>query len=144
MRLLCPWDFPGKNTGVGCHFQQIFPTQGSNLCLLCWQVDSLPLSHLGSPRRETIMNRPILPCWKQFSRSLVTCLQPHDWSPLLPYVLLYGQRGREAGPSRGREDWRRYRDKRSRMIKDFWISIYGFSLARSLAYFLGWNASLFP
>ena len=20
VRLLCPWDFPGKNTGVGCHF----------------------------------------------------------------------------------------------------------------------------
>ena len=20
IRLLCPWDFPGKNTGVGCHF----------------------------------------------------------------------------------------------------------------------------
>ena len=34
-RLLCPWDFPGKNTGVGCHFllQGIFPTQGSNPCL---------------------------------------------------------------------------------------------------------------
>ena len=50
-RLLCPWDFPGKNTGVGCHFllQGIFPTQGSNLCLLRWQEDSLPLSHLGSP-----------------------------------------------------------------------------------------------
>ena len=51
--LLCPWDSPGKNTRVGCHFlfQGIFPTQGSNLCLLCllyWQVDSLPLSHLGS------------------------------------------------------------------------------------------------
>ena len=31
-RLLCPWDFSGKNTGVGCHFllQGIFPTQGSN------------------------------------------------------------------------------------------------------------------
>ena len=31
-RLLCPWDFPGNNTGVGCHFllQGIFPTQGSN------------------------------------------------------------------------------------------------------------------
>ena len=27
-RLLCPWDSPGKNTGVGCHFllQGIFPT----------------------------------------------------------------------------------------------------------------------
>ena len=31
-RLLSPWDIPGKNTGVGCHFllQRIFPTQGSN------------------------------------------------------------------------------------------------------------------
>ena len=34
-RLLCPWDFPGKNTGVGYHFlsQGIFLTQGSNLRL---------------------------------------------------------------------------------------------------------------
>ena len=49
---LCPWDFPGKNTGVGCHFllQGIFPTsQGLNPRLLHWQVDSLPLSHQGSP-----------------------------------------------------------------------------------------------
>ena len=39
---------------VACHFllQGIFPTQGSNLNLLHllhWQVDSLPLHHLGSP-----------------------------------------------------------------------------------------------
>ena len=42
--------FLGKNTGVGCHFplQGIFPTQGSNPCLLYWQADSLPLSHQGS------------------------------------------------------------------------------------------------
>ena len=35
-RLLCPWNSPGKNTGVGCHFflQGIFPTQVSNLCLI--------------------------------------------------------------------------------------------------------------
>ena len=35
-RLLCPWDSPGRNTGVGCRFllQGIFPTQGSNPCLL--------------------------------------------------------------------------------------------------------------
>ena len=54
-RLLCSWDFPGKNTGVGGHFllQGIFLTQGSNprlLCLLHWQVDSLPLSHVESPK----------------------------------------------------------------------------------------------
>ena len=53
-RLLCPWDFPGKNNGVGCHalLQGIFPIQGLNLhlqCLLLWQAVSLPLCHLGRP-----------------------------------------------------------------------------------------------
>ena len=35
-RLLCPWDSPGQNTGVGCHslLQGIFLTQGSNPGLL--------------------------------------------------------------------------------------------------------------
>ena len=35
-RLLCPWDFPGKNTGVNCQAfpQGIFPAQGSNPCLM--------------------------------------------------------------------------------------------------------------
>ena len=40
-RLLRPWDFPGKNTRVGCHFllQEVFLTQGSNLNLLhCRQI----------------------------------------------------------------------------------------------------------
>ena len=48
-RLLCPWESPGKNTGVGCHvlLQGIFPIQGSDLApphLLLWQM----LGHLGS------------------------------------------------------------------------------------------------
>ena len=49
-RLLCPWDFLGKITGVGCHFllQGSFSTQGSNPYLLHWQADSLPVSHLGA------------------------------------------------------------------------------------------------
>ena len=49
-RLLCPWNFPGKNTSVGCHafLQEIFSTWGSNLHLLrllhyrpnlyCWTI----------------------------------------------------------------------------------------------------------
>ena len=53
-RLLCPWNFQDKNTGVGCHFllQGIFPIQGSNPCFLCfrhWQADSLPLAPPGKP-----------------------------------------------------------------------------------------------
>ena len=45
------WGFPSKNTGVGCHFllQGIFLTQGSNMCLLHWQLGSSLLSQQGSP-----------------------------------------------------------------------------------------------
>ena len=44
-RLLCPWNSPGKNTGVGCHFllQGIEP--GSPVL----QADLYHLSHQGSP-----------------------------------------------------------------------------------------------
>ena len=47
IRLLCPWNSLGKNTGVGSHFllPGIFLIQGSNLHLLQWQADSLPLRH---------------------------------------------------------------------------------------------------
>ena len=49
-RLLCPWEFPGKNTRVGYHFlvQGIFLTQGWKLHFLNWQVDSFSLRYLGS------------------------------------------------------------------------------------------------
>ena len=53
-RPLCPQSFPGKDPGVGCHLllQGIFPTQGSNPCLLCLlhqQEDPLPPCNLRSP-----------------------------------------------------------------------------------------------
>ena len=45
-KLLCPWDSPGNNSGVGYHglLQGIFPTQGLNPCLLHFlQAGYLPL-----------------------------------------------------------------------------------------------------
>ena len=67
LKILFPWapkplqmvtEAATKKTGVGCYFllQGIFLTQGSNprlLCLLHWQVDSLPLSHLGNPTKNS-------------------------------------------------------------------------------------------
>ena len=46
-----PWDFPGKSTGVGCHFllQGIFLTQGSNPGLLHCRQMLYSLSHQGGP-----------------------------------------------------------------------------------------------
>ena len=55
-------------TGVGCHFllQGIFLTQGMNAHLLNYQVDSLPLSHQGSPTvYYRILN--IAPCAIQYN-----------------------------------------------------------------------------
>ena len=50
--------FSRQQTGMGCHFllQGIFPTQGSNPCLLCllhWQAGSLPGHHLGNPKCQS-------------------------------------------------------------------------------------------
>ena len=57
-RILCPWDSPGKNTGVGSHalLQGIFLAQGSNLGLPNCRQILYHLSHQGSPhiKQETI------------------------------------------------------------------------------------------
>ena len=81
LRLLCPWDFPGKNTGVGWHFlpQGIFLTQGSNLSLLHllhWQAHSLPLYHLGSNDKHCVMCLLVI-CISSLNKCLL-------WKSLLP------------------------------------------------------------
>ena len=75
-RLLCPWNSPGKNTRVGCHFllQGIFLTLGLNLCLLRlphWQVGSLPLKPLSLPT----------PGPKQRGSNLTHCSISVPWEP---------------------------------------------------------------
>ena len=67
-RLLCPWDSPGKNTGVGCHvlLQGTFPTQGLNPCFLCllrWQAGSLPLAPPGKPMYTPHLPYPSICRW---------------------------------------------------------------------------------
>ena len=49
-RLLCPWDFPGKNTGVGSLslLQGIFLTQGWIPGFLHWRQILCQLSHQGT------------------------------------------------------------------------------------------------
>ena len=74
-KLLCPGDFPDKNAGMSCHFllQGIFPTQGLNPHLLCWQVDSLPLSH----QENHLFLMYVLPIWLSFLLTIQKPLSPH-------------------------------------------------------------------
>ena len=59
-----PGDSPGKNIGMGCHalLQGVFPTEGLNLHLLCllhWQVGSLPLA---PPGKTLVFDNPFILC----------------------------------------------------------------------------------
>ena len=74
-RLPCPRDFPGKNTGVGCHFllQGIFPIQRLNpiLHMLCSTSRFFTAEPLGKPTLGF--------CSVQFSRSVMSdSLQPRE------------------------------------------------------------------
>ena len=72
-RLHRPWDSPGKNTGVGCHFlsQGIFPTQGSNPGLSHCRQTPYHLSHQGTPKSSFSS--------VQFTQSVMSdSLQPHE------------------------------------------------------------------
>ena len=69
--LLCSWDSPGMNTGVGCHslLQGIFLTQGSKLGLPhCSQI-LYHLSHQGSPSLF-IYHLPIYLCMEWVTHSV--------------------------------------------------------------------------
>ena len=53
-RLLCPWNSPSKNTGMGCHslLQGIFQTQGLNVGLLQYRQVFYHLTYHGRQYKE--------------------------------------------------------------------------------------------
>jgi len=59
----CPWDFPGKSTGVGCHFllQEIFPTQGLNpglplQCFTIWATREVQFLNKATFKKFLVLN----------------------------------------------------------------------------------------
>ena len=88
-RLLRPWNFSGKNTGMCCHFllQGIFRSQGSNphlQHLLRWQVDSLPVRvWVLLPQRSVLIRAVRNEWWKVYSKSPTykpsRCQLSHIW-----------------------------------------------------------------
>ena len=67
---------------VAILLQEIFRTQESNPCLLYWQVDSVPLSHQGSPLEslKALNNQALLP---------QLCVKSTSWKT----EALFGHRG---------------------------------------------------
>ena len=70
---LCPWDFPGKNTGVGCHF---FPSRSS------WPRDWTWVSHIAGwcfAIWATLMVSSAVPCMEKTFIDLISWYTMH-WS----------------------------------------------------------------
>ena len=70
-RILCPRDFPGKNTGVGCHFllQGILLTQDLNLNLLhlLHEQPDAPPRHLSNTQDSVYGPRQLVTCITSFT-----------------------------------------------------------------------------
>ena len=100
-RLLCPWDFLGKNPGAGCHFllQEIFPTQVLNphlLCLLHCRQILYPLSHRGSllyQPPKTFLSFLNMLLWTEY----LCALRNSYVEILIPDVMELGGGGRSVG-----------------------------------------------
>ena len=95
-RLLCPWDSPGKNTGVGCHalLQGIFPSQGSNLDLLHCRQILYHLSHQGSPDWVSKFSQYLLSPSSSYGWRILLC-PPDSLSLAMKLRLAWcGQKGR--------------------------------------------------
>ena len=106
-RLLCPWDSPGKNTGVGCHslLQGIILTQRLNPSLRHFKQILYHLSHQGSLKKlffislssvvgrafilllsHGLMTLPIF-CMISWAESLKMAL--HAWILILAILYLF-------------------------------------------------------
>ena len=93
-RLFRPCDFPGKSTGVGCHFllQEIFPTQGLNPGLLhCRQMLSVQFSRSVVSNslwsHELQHTRP--PCPSQTPRVYSNSCPSSQWCHPASHPLVY-------------------------------------------------------
>ena len=85
-RLLFPWDYRDKNSGVNCHFllQGVFLTQGLNPGLLHCRQILYCMSHQGSPSSHMGVLNIYFPI-NLVTQSCLTLWDPMDWNmPAFP------------------------------------------------------------
>ena len=106
-RLLCPWDFPGKSTGVGCHclLRNIIPLQ---ILLLATGVKEVGLFFWRSFKKMFTLSRSMISwvishAWSYctetsqvatlLNRSLEQPFCPYGflWQPCFTYSWMHGQ-----------------------------------------------------
>ena len=99
-RLFCPWDFPGKNTRVGCHFllQGLFFNPWIEPSSPALQADSLPLSHtekylwmgISLDRLSWVQARSVFPWSLLLNPSTCHCSSELVYHDFLCWIFSYG------------------------------------------------------
>ena len=95
-RLLCPWDSPGKNTGVGCHFLLHLMTEGHYLTSFL-SIFSEHLRVKGNKNSRVSFLLALAPVYfiissLIFFRSQISCplrCFPQSQYKLIPLFLMY-------------------------------------------------------
>ena len=86
-RLWGAWASVAVARGLSCSTAcGIFPDQGSNPCLLQWQMDSLPLSHQGSPKQVVLKIKCFI-ALETYLRSVSIRLSSQMFFCLIPVLL---------------------------------------------------------
>ena len=106
-RLLCPWDSPGKNTGVGCHFllqcmkvkSESEVAQSCRLLATPWTAAHQAPPSMGFSRQECWSGTPLPSLWRSKSALSLSVSErsSKDISQSLEHVLLPGTH-RQASP----------------------------------------------
>ena len=80
LRFLCPWDFSGKSTGVGCHFllQGVFPTQRSTCvscgsCIVGWFFTGWAIGHATKKLSMKLVTKGLICCYLVTKYILLFC-----------------------------------------------------------------------
>ena len=78
-KLLCPWDFPGKNTGVGCQalLQGMFLTQGSKPRSPVSRTAGRLYTHWATWEAST----PVMSIWGFRGESSISTQKGSEWAP---------------------------------------------------------------
>ena len=123
-RLPCPWDSPGKNTGVGCHYllQYVKVKSESEVAQSCPTLrDPMDCSPPGSSVHGIFQARVLE--WGAIAFSGMSFIVEWSWQRKESFILQIDQCKLSKQKNREKEDWGDRKEQRLRDLRDNSISV---------------------
>ena len=123
--LLCPWNSPGKNTGVGCHsfLQGILLIQGSNSGLLYCRQIFLPSEPQGKPFRFNMIPFKLpMTVFTELEQTILKFIWKHKKPELPTQCWKRKKKNKRHNPPRLQTILQSYHNQNSGARTDIWIN----------------------